>query len=127
MSSKTTIMAAQFRLQEWALQIRDCQGRPKEMSVADWCSQNGMTKANYYYRLRRVREACLDGCLEKESFQTIVPVSAEFLYQTEKSPDPDNVSHQGLDISWGGFSVHVTDATSMNLLSAVLGAIRNAQ
>lgn len=33
-------MAAQFRLQEWALQIRDYQGRPKEMSVTNWCAQS---------------------------------------------------------------------------------------
>ena len=25
-----------------------------------WCAQNNLTKANYYYRLRRVREVCLE-------------------------------------------------------------------
>lgn len=45
---------------EWAEQIRDCQNRPKEMDVAAWCAQHGITKANYYYRLKRVRKACLD-------------------------------------------------------------------
>jgi hypothetical protein len=29
------------------------------MKVDTWCAQNGITKANYYYRLRRVREAYL--------------------------------------------------------------------
>ena len=29
------------------------------MSVEAWCSQQGITKANYYYRLKRVRKACL--------------------------------------------------------------------
>lgn len=97
------------------------------MSVADWCTQNGMTKANYYYRLRLVREACLDDFMKSEPSQVVVPVSAAFLRQPEKNPDPNNVSHHRLDISWGGFSIHVTAATSMNLLSAVLEAIRNAQ
>ena len=45
---------------EWAEQIRDCQNRPKEMDVAAWCAQHGITKANYYYHLKRVRKACLD-------------------------------------------------------------------
>ena len=26
----------------------------------DWCRQQGITKANYYYRLRRVRQAILN-------------------------------------------------------------------
>ena len=30
------------------------------MDVATWCAQNNLTKANYYYRLRRVRKVCLD-------------------------------------------------------------------
>ena len=60
MASQTSIVAKQIRLMEWAEQIRDCQNRPREMDVAAWCTQHGITKANYYYRLKRVRKACLD-------------------------------------------------------------------
>ena len=60
MASQTSIVAKQVRLMEWAEQIRDCQNRPREMDVAAWCAQHGITKANYYYRLRRVREVCLE-------------------------------------------------------------------
>lgn len=54
------MVAADFRLQEWAAQIRECQNRLAGMSVVDWCACHGFTKANYYYRLRRVREICLE-------------------------------------------------------------------
>ena len=57
MSSETTVAAEQCRLQEWAAQIRECQRRPAGMSIVSWCACHGITKANYYYRLRRVREA----------------------------------------------------------------------
>ena len=60
MASQTSIVAKQVRLMEWAEQIQDCQNRPREMDVAAWCAQHGITKANYYYRLKRVRKACLD-------------------------------------------------------------------
>ena len=60
MTSQTSIVAKQVRLMEWAEQIRDCQNRPREMDVAAWCTQHGITKANYYYRLKRVRKACLN-------------------------------------------------------------------
>lgn len=43
-------------------QIRDCQNCPSNMKVDAWCREHGLTKANYYYRLRRVREACLEFC-----------------------------------------------------------------
>ena len=54
MSSETSVAAEQCRLQEWAAQIRDCQSRPAGMSIVSWCACHGITKANYYYRLRRV-------------------------------------------------------------------------
>ena len=60
MATQTSLMAQQIRVQQWAEQIRECQSRPKGMDVKTWCAQNNLTKANYYYRLRRVREVCLE-------------------------------------------------------------------
>ncbi len=60
MKSQTSLVASQVRLREWAIQIRECQNRPDGMDVQTWCTQNNITKANYYYRLRRVREACME-------------------------------------------------------------------
>lgn len=60
MATQTSLMAQQIRIQQWAEQIRECQSRPKGMDVETWCVQNNLTKANYYYRLRRVREVCLE-------------------------------------------------------------------
>ena len=34
--------------------------RPKGMDIETWCTQNHLTRANYYYRLHRVREAYLE-------------------------------------------------------------------
>ena len=59
MSSATTAAAEEYRLRQWAEDIRDCQARPETMSIKEWCRTHGITKANYYYRLRRVRLACL--------------------------------------------------------------------
>lgn len=60
MATQTSLIAQQTRIQEWAEQIRDCQSRLKGMDVETWCAQNNLTKANYYYRLRRVREVYLE-------------------------------------------------------------------
>lgn len=74
MSSETSMVAAQYRLQEWAAQIGKCQSRPAGMSVASWCAGNGITKANYYYRLRRVRETCLENIQKEVPAQQMVPI-----------------------------------------------------
>ncbi len=124
MSSETTMVAEQCRLQEWATQIRDCQRRPAGMSIVSWCACHGITKANYYYRLRRVREACLESISGENPPQRIVPVRPEILRVDGKNSSD---AQPGLDISAKGFSVHVTGSTPMALLAAVLGVIRDAE
>ena len=54
MATQTSLVAQQVRIRQWAEQIRNCQNRPKGMDVETWCTQNNLTKANYYYRLRQI-------------------------------------------------------------------------
>ena len=124
MSSETTLMAEQCRLQEWAAQIRDCQSRPSGMSVVEWCAGHGITKANYYYRLRCVRKACLETIQTKMPAQQVVPVRPGLLQHQEQE---DGNPQPGLDISIKGFSIHVTGATSMPLLAEVLRVVQHAE
>ena len=49
MATQTSLVAQQVRIRQWAEQIRNCQNRPKGMDVETWCTQNNLTKANYYY------------------------------------------------------------------------------
>ncbi len=122
MSSETTMLATQYRLHEWAAQIKDCQNRPAGMSVVDWCAHNGITKANYYYRLRRVREACIEN-LSKNT-QQVVPVEPRLLQQEGNA---GSCFGPGLDISIRSCSIHVTEGTSMQLLAEVLEVMRCAE
>ena len=124
MSSETTMVAEQCRLQEWAAQIRECQSRPTGMSVANWCACHGITKANYYYRLRRVRELCLESVPIEMSARQIVPIEPMLLQQKENIC---RSSDSGLDMSIKGCSIHITEETSMQLLAAVLEVMRSAQ
>ena len=71
MRSETSMGAAAFRIQEWAAQIKECQSRPTGMTVASWCAEHGITKAAYYYRLRRVRESCLENIQKEMPMQEV--------------------------------------------------------
>ena len=75
MNTQTSLVAEQIRLQKWADQIRDCQNRPSDMKVDAWCQEHGITKANYYYRLRRVREAYLEQMPDSVPTFVELPVS----------------------------------------------------
>ena len=124
MSSETSMVAADFRFQEWAAQIRECQSRPAGMSVVDWCAIHGITKANYYYRLRRVREICLETIQGELPAQQIVPVQSSLLQQQVQK---GRNAPPGRDISIKGICIHVTESTSMPLLAEVLKAVQHAQ
>ncbi len=81
MSSQTSLVAEQVRLRQWAAQIQECQSRPADMKVETWCSEHGITKANYYYRLRRVRKACLEACNPESAFVELPMPAAETIPQ----------------------------------------------
>ena len=122
MNSTTSLVARQYRLNQWAEQIRDCQNRPDGMAVSEWCSLHGITKANYYYRLKQVRKACLETVSEEKFTQSIVPVPQEIM-----APAVQASSVPGVDISVNRFCIHVTESTSLELLTRVLKVAAHAK
>ena len=68
MNSHTSLVAQQTRLSEWAEMVRNCQNRPQGMKIEEWCQQHDITKASYYWRLRKVREAFLATRFYRGSF-----------------------------------------------------------
>lgn len=111
MKSVTSSVARNYRLQEWAAQIRECQNRLPGTSVKEWCGQHDVTVANYYYRLREVRKACLQNIPEESSAQNIVPVPSNLITSNTNS---------AIEITIGKIQITVSDATSPVLLKMVL-------
>ena len=68
MKSHTSLVAQQTRLSEWADQIRDCQNRPQGIKIDEWCQLHNITKASYYRRFRKVREAYLETAEQTQTF-----------------------------------------------------------
>lgn len=62
-----TVVKQEVKLREWAEQIRAQQ--ESGMTVTAFCAENGIKLKTYYYRLRKVREQCM------EAAPTIVPVA----------------------------------------------------
>ena len=122
MNSTTTLVAKQCRLETWAKQIQDCNQRPQGMSVKDWCSQQGVNVASYYYRLTQVRKACLDNIPSSDAMQDIVAVPNELLANSQQTS-----KQSGLNISVNQIKIHVTNDTSPDLLRMVLEVAANVK
>jgi hypothetical protein len=95
------------------------------MKVEDWCKNNGITKACYYYRLRKVRQACLDTFNGTRDSQEIVDISDQLADPDEKPAG--TMTAPGLDIHFPNCFVHVSEQTPLGLLSDVVRVITNAQ
>lgn len=128
MKSQTALVARNYRLNEWARMVRDCKNRPAGMSVDEWCKLNSITKANYYYRMKQVRIACLDALTAEEPVHAVVPVPLELM--EEGSAGISTVSsnnNSSLELYVHGVTLCVTEETSEALLSKVLGVLAHVK
>lgn len=122
MNTQTSLVAEQVRLQQWAEQIKDCQNRPADMKVDTWCTQHGLTKACYYYRLRRVREACLTAC-QKDGIFVELPVPAGI------HPNGATLIPSTAAILRGpkGITLEILNGASSDLIKNAIGAFTYVQ
>lgn len=121
MKSHTSLIAQQARLSEWTELIRDCQNRPQGMKIDEWCQLHDITKASYYWRLRKVREAYLE---------TTDPTQA-FVEVPSSSIHPVNTTSEhkiaAVIRSRNNLTLEITDQASASFLNTLLGVMRNAQ
>ena len=123
MSSQTSLIARNVRIQEWADMIHECNNRPDDMTVTQWCSEHGISKCNYYYRLAAVRKACLDK-LPPEVKQAVVPVPATLL---NDNSDNKTACADFLNLNVNGITIEVHSDTSTELLAKVLRVVANVK
>lgn len=122
MSSQTSLVARKCRLQSWAMQIKDCQNRPEDMTVDEWCMQNNITKANYYYRLKCVRQACLDSM---ES----TPAFVELPVRERNTFNESTTSATAVAVIRGenGLTIELQENASAEFIKKLIGACAYAQ
>jgi len=124
MKSQTSLVAQQTRLREWAEQIRDCNNRPHGMTVDEWCQGQGIRKANYYWRLRKVREELL-------KVTDSMPAFAELKAPAPETTLIENNSLAQLKIAAviriDKCSIEIMDQASAAFLNTLIGALNHAQ
>ena len=131
MKSQTSLAARNCRLQEQSKMVHSCNNRPIGMSVDEWCRENSITTANYYYRMTQVRKTCLDSLSDEAVNQEVVPVPMNLVAPEEepciKKLLPESVKGHSLEFDFHGATLRVTDQTSDALLAKVLGVLANVE
>ncbi len=94
------------------------------MKVETWCSQNGITKANYYYRLRRVREAYIETTRSSETTFVELPVMSES-EKSEKQESKDQ--HVARTHTADNLSIDIFSSISVEQIQSLIGAVTNVK
>ncbi len=126
MSSEVSAVAANVRLQEWAMQVQDCRNRPAGIDVQTWCKQNGITKANYYYRLRKVREAFLNQVGSSSTTTSFVEIKQPTSLPETGAFTASNDSSAAARIMIGNqATLEISNHASKEFLINLIGAIQS--
>jgi hypothetical protein len=128
MKSQTSLVAKQVRIQQWAELIKDCQSRPEGMKVETWCELQGITKSNYYYKLRQVRKACLKQVQNKtpEFIELPKPTSCKHedtLFDNQKSSSDAVAILRGPN----NMSIELLSTATSDFLNALIGAFSHVE
>ncbi len=114
-----------MRLQQWARQIHECKSRPAGMKVETWCNQNGISKANYYYRLRRVREAYIETTTQSSETTFVeLPVMSESGKSEKQVPKDQPVARI---YTAGNLSIDIFSSISAEQIQSLIGAVTNVK
>ena len=92
MNSETALVAHQYRLSQWAQEVREFNNRPANQSALSWCRENNLKPSSFYYHLNQVRKACLDMVPSNEDkaesipeTQSVVPIPQPLIISSSKS------------------------------------------
>ena len=89
------------------------------------CNEHGITKANYYYRLRRVRKACLEACNSEPAFVEL-PIPAA-LPPAMPSIDSSDVKPVAVLRNSKGLVLEVFNHTSADIIRSILEVLVHAE
>lgn len=125
----------ELRLSSWADRIR-CQ-QESGLPIKEWCSQNAISRDQFYYWKRRLKESCLASALPD-----IVPLNLPVPGQgcttcttlSTPVPDPEPVDNASftscttspIALSLGGINIEISATASDDLVCRVIKAVRHA-
>ena len=107
--NKIAKIKKEAKLVQWAEMVR--QRNESELTVTDWCKQNGINLKTYYYRLKRVwQEVCSE--MERHDIVPVEPIAG-----TE-------ITAEKIELSIGDVKISLPDDFNESTLKRLLGVLR---
>ena len=127
MKSQTSLIAKQIRMQQWAEDVAECNSRPAGMTIDEWCSEHGMKKATYYWRLGALRKACLDTINKSPQKDSNLLVQEEPVFKELKPiSNCDNDVCSSATLRIGAATLEINDSISDEFLIRLMRAASHA-
>jgi hypothetical protein len=128
----------EVRLESWAKIVRSCSARPSGVTQKEWLEENGITRVQYYYWQRKVRQAAYleqktgaSSMIAAPSDAAALPVTFAELPQEQiqsTEPEPKESSfHADAVIHIEGNAVEISNTISPALLRVILKEARDAR
>ena len=129
MENKVRVATSQYRHDKWAKIIME--RNASNLSIKSWCQQNNVSEAAYYYWQKKIRLSIVES-MERNGKEEIsfVPMLSDQSYSGANNTTNNNERHASqseIVIKWGDIAIEVGNHASRELLSSVLGILKNVQ
>lgn len=122
-----------IRRANWLEIIQQCQQRPANTTIKQWCLDQGISEKAYYYWLRKIRKEAAEQLAVPAAVSKTSPVSfAELPFSytdaSMKSSEPDAILpvHPTAVFKCNNLTIAVTNDISDALLSRILREVSHA-
>ncbi len=125
MNTETSLISKQVRYKQWADDIRDCNARPKGMTVGVWCKNHGINLNTYYWRLNALRRACIDMLPEYDQKDNAEATPRFIELKAIGNSNLDNPIPPSVIIRVGNSSIEIREGISDSFLARLIGTVAN--
>ena len=114
----------QAKLEHWTMMLKE--QKNSGLSVKDWCSQNSITKDQYFYWKRKVKESLLESALP-EIVPVVLPSPTSGCTTCTTCATP-NITDTGFlaRITIQDVSIELGSGATEHLVSGIIKAVRHA-
>lgn len=118
---KVTLVKSQLKLEHWRQVIAECQS--SDMQVKDWLEQNDISKDQYYYWLRKVREQAVKNIPVDPADVPMVAGQDNVVFKPLEITSPANTMQTAAVIHLSQATIEIAKGADKQTVEAVLSAL----